>query len=687
MSFLFGGSRSAFDELVDNATSELLPAGSEDLALNFDICDQIRGKQVPPKDAMRSLKRRVLHKNPNVQILALKLTDTCVKNGGRHFVQEIASSEFLDAVVDQLRVPTLPHQVRVLILQYLQSWALACRGKPDLDLVYSTYSRLKAEGGWTFPPLPADDRLGGQAIMIDTSAPPEWTDSPHCERCRTVFTFTNRKHHCRACGKTFCGDCSAKSIALTHLGIPQPVRVCDGCYGRGGKPAGASTGAAGTSTPPSLSRTSSRADPPATAVADAVGRKEQEELDLAIALSLAESDQRRPSSNYQPPAQQQQQQQRRQEQASKAAKRVTFTDHGTSDEDDPDLARALAASLAELNMHDTPFSQPSLQRNDIPAARPASWGSSSSYADPAPSAAATTAPPATVAPPTAAANPSFVLTDVELDNIALFAAMMQQIDEQGRADAILGSREHAVLQQAMRDLHPRLLAWLHDTMATHKQLAELHTKVTDAMRRYEDAIDQQLRGPMGMPAAPAQVNATGMGMHPPYYAPPPPQQQQEMPYLPPPSAMTNGYAMPPPPMGPPSVVGPYAPPAAMGMPDLNAAAAPTPPPGYGPPGTVERNEPPNMYAPAPSNAPNYAYGPPPPGEYHAPPPQGGYPGPAVMGPPPGFGAPVGPVGSAPMAPPSGPPMMVGPPSGYAGQQQQAPAPGAPPAEVAPLIEL
>ncbi|KAJ3366588.1 Vacuolar protein-sorting-associated protein 27 [Allomyces arbusculus] len=684
MSFLFGGLRSAFDELVDNATSELLPAGSEDLALNFDICDQIRGKQVPPKDAMRSLKRRVLHKNPNVQILALKLTDTCVKNGGRHFVQEIASSEFLDAVVDQLRVPALSHQVRVLILQYLQSWALACRGKPDLDLIYSTYSRLKAEGGWTFPTLPAEDRLGGQAIMIDTNAPPEWTDSPHCERCRTVFTFTNRKHHCRACGKTFCGDCSAKSIALTHLGIPQPVRVCDGCYGRGGKPAGASSGTTGTSTPPSLSRTSSRVDPPATAVTDAVGRKEQEELDLAIALSLAESDQRgRPSSNYQPPVQLQQ---RQEQQASKAAKRVTFTDHGTSDEDDPDLARALAASLAELNMRDTPFSQPSSQRNDVSAARPTSWGSSTSYTDSAPPAAATTAPAATVSPPTATANPSFVLTDVELDNIALFAAMMQQIDEQGRADAILGSREHAVLQQAMRDLHPRLLAWLHDTMATHKQLAELHTKVTDAMRRYEDAIDQQLRGPVGMPAVPAQVHATGM--HPPYYAPPP-QQQQEMPYPPPPPHGTmgpppssNGYAMPPPPMGPPGV-GPYAPPAAMGMPDPNAAA-PTPPPGYGPQGTLERSEPPNMYAPPPPAGPNYAYGPPPPAEYHAPPPQGGYPGPAVMGPPPGFGAPAGPVGSAPMAPPSGPPTMVGPPSGYAGQH--APASAAP-AEVAPLIEL
>jgi hypothetical protein len=84
MSFLFGTSP-IYDAIgntkmqimtnlrLDKATSECLPNAQEDLASTFEVCDMIKGKRVGAKDAMRALKKRLLHKNPNVQMLTLKV--------------------------------------------------------------------------------------------------------------------------------------------------------------------------------------------------------------------------------------------------------------------------------------------------------------------------------------------------------------------------------------------------------------------------------------------------------------------------------------------------------------------------------------------------------------------------------------------------------------------------------------
>lgn len=48
-----------------------------------------------------------------------------------------------------------------------------------------------------------------------------------CQLCNSQFSFINRRHHCRMCGKIFCGKCC--SIKKTVSGYDEPQRVCNEC--------------------------------------------------------------------------------------------------------------------------------------------------------------------------------------------------------------------------------------------------------------------------------------------------------------------------------------------------------------------------------------------------------------------------------------------------------------------------
>lgn len=60
---------------------------------------------------------------------------------------------------------------------------------------------------------------------------PAWVpdaEAPNCMNCSQKFTFTRRRHHCRACGKVFCGVCCNRKCKLKYL--EKEARVCVICF-------------------------------------------------------------------------------------------------------------------------------------------------------------------------------------------------------------------------------------------------------------------------------------------------------------------------------------------------------------------------------------------------------------------------------------------------------------------------
>lgn len=116
------------------------------------------------------------------------------------------------------------------LIELFQEWALLFQSDHSLAYLYDTYCNIKASKRVIFP-IPAKllDQVNPLSI-VSSMAPPEWSDSQNCQRCRDQFTMTNRKHHCRKCGGTFCQLCSSNEMVLLEMGINEPVRVCDSCY-------------------------------------------------------------------------------------------------------------------------------------------------------------------------------------------------------------------------------------------------------------------------------------------------------------------------------------------------------------------------------------------------------------------------------------------------------------------------
>jgi hypothetical protein len=56
------------------------------------------------------------------------------------------------------------------------------------------------------------------------------SDCDQCTACGSPFTMVRRRHHCRNCGRIFCGKCSTNQLSIPELGYDKKVRVCNLCF-------------------------------------------------------------------------------------------------------------------------------------------------------------------------------------------------------------------------------------------------------------------------------------------------------------------------------------------------------------------------------------------------------------------------------------------------------------------------
>ncbi|NXI54153.1 ZFY16 protein, partial [Chloroceryle aenea] len=99
-------------------------------------------------------------------------------------------------------------------------------GGENSDPVHSGESSSEAGGNQT-----PENTESLQIPATFSQKQPVWvpdSEAANCMNCHVKFTFTKRRHHCRACGKVFCIGCCKQKCKLQYL--EKEARVCTVCY-------------------------------------------------------------------------------------------------------------------------------------------------------------------------------------------------------------------------------------------------------------------------------------------------------------------------------------------------------------------------------------------------------------------------------------------------------------------------
>ncbi|XP_058200896.1 TOM1-like protein 9 [Rhododendron vialii] len=136
------------NSFVERATSDMLIG--PDWAMNIEICDMLNRDPAQSKDVVKGIKKRLGSKNPKVQLLALTLLETVIKNCGDLIHMHVAEKDLPHEMVKIVKKkPDFHVKEKILIL--IDTWQEAFGGpRARYPQFYAAYQELLRAGA-VFP--------------------------------------------------------------------------------------------------------------------------------------------------------------------------------------------------------------------------------------------------------------------------------------------------------------------------------------------------------------------------------------------------------------------------------------------------------------------------------------------------------------------------------------------------------